>query len=597
MEKRNRSLSLDRPPPLMTTNASQKSNEPYSRRRTFRRRALIAWRSALRKNRTVLAPIRVVYKSIYEHVVPNLSDFMEARTLLLWSLSVVIGVVVAYAALMFRMAIGVIQMPWLGTMSERVYEAAAHLPWFILLLAPMTGGLIVGLFLHFFMPGKRAQAVADVIEAKALKDGFISLRTGLSSAFVSLISLGAGASAGREGPVVHLGASLASSAQTLFSLPRAGRRTILGCGVAAAVSASFNAPFAAVLFAHEVILGHYAMRAFVPITISSVVASVIAHTHVGNFPTFQIPNYAIQSYFEFPAFAALGVVCAVVAVLFQLCVMFADRTARLVEIPLWIRPVLGGLLVGLIALMFPQVLGVGYGATDAALHGQFSLGLLISLILAKTLATAITLASRFGGGVFSPALYIGAMTGGAFGIIAASIFPDLASDPGAYALIGMGAVAATVLGAPISTGLIVFELTGGYALTIALLLAISISYGLAQAVHGVSFFHWQLRSRGLYLDQGPHRLIVRSIRVSEFMTPLSEEETAKPVSIEADDPWLSKDHVVETALRMFDQTGAEKLPVLNGDDGTGEVIGWARHVDALDVVNRALIDAHVEEHK
>lgn len=566
------------------------------------RRSLRSW---TRRNPDLVTASLAPMTALRGHILPNFSSFMHVRTPLVWLLAAIIGTAVAYAAILFRFSISVVQLPWLGTMSERVYENALTLSWPILILAPMAGGLLVGLILQYLMPGKRAQAVADVIEARVLHRCHIPLRTGLSSAFIAAVSLGSGASAGREGPVVHLGASLASSLQNLFDLPKHARRTLLGCGVAAAISASFNAPIAAVLFAHEVILAHYAVSAFVPITIASVIASVIARIHFGNFPAFQIPDHHIVSYWEFPAFALLGITCALVAIIFQFSIIFLDRFARTLTMPLWLRPVLGGLFVGIIALAYPQVLGVGYDVTDTAIRqipttpeaDQPRIILLLSLLVAKMAATAITLASRFGGGVFSPALFLGAMTGGAFGLIAASIFPDLASSNGAYALIGMGAVAATVLGAPISTTLIVFELTSGYALTIALLLAVSIAHGLTQAIHGLSFFHWQLRDRGLVLDEGQHRHIVRSIRVSEFMTPVDDDEATEPVEMKEGMVWLSKDLVMETALRSFNETGQDRLPVLDTDQTPAKIIGWASHVAALSKLNEALMEAHEEEHK
>ena len=531
-----------------------------------------------------------------DRLVPNFKTFLSERQPLTWLLALFIGIGAAYLAILFRLVIGFVQVPWLGTTSERVYEAASGLPWWVILLAPAVGGVAVGLLIQYVVPGRRAYGVADVIEARALLGCRIPAKVGLTSALVSAISLGAGASAGREGPVVHLGATLAAVLEDYFKLPHAARRTLLACGVAAAVSASFNAPIAGVLFAHEVILAHYALRAFVPIVISSVAATVIARIHLGDFPAFIIPEHQITSYWEFPAFALLGLTCAAVAILFEFGIVAADRVARSIDVPLWTRPVIGGLMIGAIAIVFPQVLGVGYDATDAALNQQFSLGLLFALLVAKTAATAITIASRFGGGVFSPSLYLGAMTGGAFGFIAAAAFPAAASSDGLYAIVGMGAVAAAVLGAPISTTVIVFELTGGYEMTIALLLAVSISNGLTQAVHGQSFFHWQLSTRGLFLQEGAHKHIVRSLCVRDFMKPCEADETPEPIAPESETPWLTPDDTVEAALRAFDMCGEHRIAVVDAND-TSRVVGWADQVAALNAFNAALIEAHEEEHR
>ncbi|GBF25873.1 H(+)/Cl(-) exchange transporter ClcA [bacterium MnTg02] len=531
-----------------------------------------------------------------ERIVPNLRVFLGDRQPFVWLLAIGIGVGVAYFAILFRAIIGFVQLFWLGSHSERVASIAADLPSLVILITPAFGGLLIGLFLHFVMPNRRALGVADVIEARAIKDCNIPVKAGLGSAIVSAVSLGFGASAGREGPVVHLGAMLASAIEDLFKLPKSARRTILACGVAAAVSASFNAPIAGVLFAHEVILAHYALSAFVPIVISSVAATIIARIHLGDFPAFIIPDYQITSYWEFPAFALLGLTCAAVAILFQFSLIVSDRVASSVDIPLWSRPMIGGLMIGAIAVFFPQVLGVGYDSTDAALKQQFALEVLLALIVAKTAATAITLASRFGGGVFSPSLYLGAMTGGAFGLIAAMVFPEVASSHGLYAIVGMGAVAAAVLGAPISTTLIVFELTGGFEVSIALLLAVSISSGLSQAIHGRSFFHWQLATRGLFLQEGEHKRIIRSLRVRDFMTELEEDEDVPAFKPSSGAAWLILEDTLEAALRAFDRKGHHRIAVIDARN-TSKIIGWADHWAALDALNTALIEVHVEEHR
>lgn len=538
---------------------------------------------------------------IIERFVHNLREFLDDRQPLTWLLGLLIGISVGYAALAFRYLIGVFQLPWLGTMDERVASAASGVSWWYILLAPAVGGLIVGYLLEKLMPGQRAHAVADVIEARALRDCKIEPRTGFMSAALAAMSLGAGASAGREGPVVHLGAAIASWLEDRFQLSASNRRTLLASGAAAAVAASFNAPIAGVLFAHEVILGHYAMRAFVPIVIASVAGGVISHIHLGNFPAFTIPDYQITTYWEVPAFALLGVTCAVVAILFEFSIMATERIVWHFEMPLWLRTSLGGLCVGLIALVFPQVLGVGYETTDQALYMRLPVGLLIALIIAKTAATAISLSVRFAGGIFSPSLYLGALTGAAFGTIAVAAFPEVGASHGLYALLGMGAVAAAVLGAPISTTLICFELTGGYDLAIALLLTVSISVGLTQALLGHSFFHWQLAKRGLFLQEGPHKSIMRRLTVINFMSDLKPPQSGEAreplrISSDSDEPWLMPSDTLERALRTFDRTGNTRIAVVSENDQT-LVIGWADRMHALNAFNKALIDAHVEEHK
>ncbi|MEO0618720.1 MAG: chloride channel protein [Pseudomonadota bacterium] len=536
---------------------------------------------------------------VRKRFVPNLRRYVTEREAQVWAIALLIGVSVGFAALGFRFAIGAIQWLWLGTMAEeQVATAARQLHWSVVLLVPTVGGLLVGQILERYMPGRRAHGVADVIEAQAIRDCNIPIKEGFLSAGIAALSLGTGNSAGREGPVVHLGATLASLIENYTSLGSTHRRTLLACGVGAAVSASFNAPIAGVLFAHEVILAHFAMSAFVPIVIASVAGTLIVRWVFGDNPAFLIPNYEITSVLEFPAFALLGAVCALVAIIFQSSLIVTERAAWSVRIPLWLRPAIGGALVGMIALVFPEVLGVGYEATNQALQQDAALGigLMIALLAAKTAATSITIASRFGGGIFSPSLYLGAMTGGAFGLIAASVFPDVASSGGLYAILGMGAVASAVLGAPISTAMVVFELTGGYAMTIALLVTVAIANGLTHAVHGESFFHWQLGTRGLFLHEGPHQAIMRRMLVRGFMTPLKDDEVVEPISSESDVSWILASDTMDDALRQFDRTGRHRLAVVESRD-LATVIGWADHITALHAFNDELIDSHREEHR
>jgi CIC family chloride channel protein len=537
-----------------------------------------------------------LFEIAWSEIEPNLRFFLTNRQPLVWLLALAIGFGVALAAILFRVGIGLVQLPWLATQAENVASAAAAAPWPVVLLAPAVGGLVVGLLLTRFMTGHRPLGVPDVIEARALGGRRLGLRDGLWSALITIISLGSGASAGREGPVVHLGATLSEKLCQTLKLSGTPERTLIACGVASAISASFNAPIAGVLFAHEVILGHYAMSAFVPIVMASVVGGIFSRLWFGEVAAFVIPDYAITSYWEVPAFALLGVTCAAVAVAFQFALTGTDYLARNMTIPLWARPAIGGLAVGAIAIFVPDVLGVGYETTDKALKAALPITMMLTLIIAKTAATAITLASRFGGGIVSPALYLGAMTGGAYGLMAASVFPQMASSEGLYAILGMGAVAAAVLGAPISTTVMVFELTGGYALTIALLFTVSIAAGLTFAVHGRSYFHWQLETRGLFVSEGPHHYLFRSVRVRDFLEPLADDAEAVAFDPGAGKPFLRPADSLESALRTFDASGQDSIAVVDPDDAT-RIVGHASQVRALRYFNKALIDISVEEHR
>lgn len=437
---------------------------------------------------------------------------------ILSSLAIVIGILAGTGAILFREAITLFQWGLLGFRGEFLASAVAAQPWWRVVLPPAVGGLAIGLFVWRFMPGGRPQGVAQVIESSALNGGQMSLRTGLKAALVSAASIGSGASVGREGPVVHLCATMGSHLARRLHLGRRLTRTLLGCGVAAGVAASFNAPIAGVFFSLEVVVGHYALSAFSPVVIAAVAGTIVSRMAYGDYPAFILQeNHQIVSFWEFPAFALLGLTSAIVAIIFMRSVFLSEELFERSKVPRWLRPSLAGLVVGVIALWFPQVLGVGYEATDAALREIYGLEFLLGLLVLKTAATAICLGAGFGGGFFSPSLFLGAMLGGAFGIIAAGVFPDLASGHGAYTIIGMGAVAGAVLGAPISTILIVFELTGDYALTIALMVATALASIVTQQFYSQSVFLEQLERRGVSLRGGRERGLLRSGTVRSLM--------------------------------------------------------------------------------
>jgi CIC family chloride channel protein len=565
--------------------------------------------------------------------------------LILSLVAVAVGAAAGGGSILFREAINLVQLGALGISAEEVYSLALNLPWWHLLLAPAIGGLIVGLFIHYALPGRRPHAVADVIEASALRGGRMSLRTGIAAAVASAASIGAGASVGREGPVVHLGASMASWLGQRLHLGRPSMRTVLGCGIAAAIAASFNAPIAGVFFALEVVVGHYALTAFAPIVIASVMGTIVSRLYFGNFPAFIIPPHEIVSFWEFPAFALLGVVSAAVAVALMRAIEFVERIGERSTLPVWLRPAAAGLATGFIALAFPQVLGVGYEATDTALKGGFELWLLIALVAAKTAATAICVGGGFAGGMFSPSLVIGAMLGGAYGIIATSAFPDLSSGTGAYTLIGMGAVAACIVGAPISTIFIIFELTGNFELTIAVMIAVVIASLIVQQTVGHSFFTGQLARRGINVRGGREINILRAMPVDRIMdravatlppgaaladvrhrlaespggavflvgeggrlegmitfAGLSEHalDTSHDHELTAIDlsrrhpPALDADDDLEQAVRLFASAGEPHIPVVEDHDGM-RLVGVLHEHETMLAYHRAMLEARREE--
>lgn len=517
-----------------------------------------------------------------------------------WFFAVLIGVAVAYAVILFREAIDAVSTLAFGADEEGVLSGAKQLSFLRSWIAPIIGGIVVSAMLYFsdkfnWLSKGRGQGIADVIEARAVRGGRVSLRSGLAAAAVSAVSLGSGASAGREGPAVHLGATIASALDRHMGFNAQQRRALLGCGAAAAVAASFNAPIAGVLFALEVVLGNYALSVFGPIAAASVASAIITRIHLGDFPAFAPPAYGLVHTIDVPLSALLGIACGLIASAFLLSTeSLTERvrdTADRYGISYLFLPPLAGLIVGLIGAFYPEVFGVGYEAVTRALAGEYTIWALIMLVAMKGIATAITLSCRFGGGVFSPGIVIGAFAGAAYGAILGALFPEATASPVYYAMIGMGAVAGAILGAPISTTLIVFELTGEYGITISLMVAVAIATLLTQWLCGKSFFHWQLSRRGYDLSEGPQGVILQTIRIRDVMDKMPP---GAPLSKEA--PRLIANASLGDALNSLTEANEHGLPVVDENE-RDNVIGYLSRVKALASFNQALIDQHIEHNK
>ena len=368
-----------------------------------------------------------------------------------WLIALVVGIAAGFAALFFRKGILVLQGLAYGTNDPgRVHSLAEALPWYWLLGVPIAGGFIVGQILHHFTPDARARAVADVIEGAALHNGRVEHRAGVASIAASLVTLGMGGSGGREGPVVHMASVISSWVSERINANGITGRDLMGCAVAAAVSASFNAPIAGALFAMEVVLRHFAVHAFAPIVIASAAGTVINRLEFGDITEFRLPDTsALQFYVELPAYLLLGLVCGLVAAVLMHSIFFAEDAAwalqRRLRSPRWLRPTVAGAMLGGLAIWYPHIIGVGYETTSAALTGELVLREAVIFAVLKVVAVAITMGGMMGGGMFSPSLMVGALTGLAFGLIATAIVPEFSGAATLYAAAGMGAVAAAVL--------------------------------------------------------------------------------------------------------------------------------------------------------
>lgn len=539
-------------------------------------------------------------------IAPPASTYEQPR---LWLIAVWIGLLSGYTALGFVVSLRWLNQTIFGGQHDQLASVAAEAPAWVILAAPIAAGALVGLTLRYFERDQTAYSVADVIEARALRQGRIDPARGALSTLAALVSLGGGASTGREGPVVVAGASFATIISNLLRLSPLEARTVLGCGVAAAVSASFNAPIAGALFALEVVLGHYAIRAFAPITIASVAGAVISRAHLGSEPAFVLPVTAFGSVLQFPAFILLGVMSAIVAISMFGAVFLAkdamDWLRKRLHAPLWTQPAIAGGVVGVMALFFPHVLGVGYQTVSEALAGEFDFMTCVVFGVTKAIALAVCMGGRFGGGVFSPALMLGALTGAAFGAVALDVFPAVEGSLGLYVLAGMGAVAGAVLGAPISTTLIVFELTGDYGTAIAVMVATSVATAATQQIVGRSFFHIQLARRAIQLSSDPKSFLLSELEVRDSMRPHGSENGASATAAGAlieQGAYLRIGDRFDRAYPMFRGGEMSFLPVVeiveDETDGreTKVFVGALFYVDVLRAYNRALVDMHREEH-
>ena len=523
-----------------------------------------------------------------------------------WFIALLIGIAAGFAALLFRKGINWLQSTLYGTEDvSLLHSFISGLQWYWVILIPTMGGLVVGLILHRFTADARARSVGDVILGADLHDGRVETKEGIASAFASLITLSTGGSSGREGPVVHIAGVISTWVSNRINADGITGRDLLGCAVAAAVSASFNAPIAGALFALEVVLRHFAVHAFAPIVIASVAGTVINRLAFGDVTEFSLADYVnLQFYVELPAFLLLGLTCGLVAVALMRSIFWAEDLGNYLQArtgwPRWLRPAIAGALLGIIALWFPHIIGVGYETMSLALTGELALHEAVIFAVLKVAAVAITLGGRMGGGVFSPSLMIGALTGLGFGLIATGLLPDVSGSSSLYALAGMGAVAAAVLGAPISTTLIVFELTGDWQTGLAVMVAVSMSTALASRIVDRSFFLTQMERRGIHLAAGPQAYLLAMFMVARIMRRPDDPRAASEEdcwSLINEGTYIDGTATLEAAMPIFDNTGVRFIPVVTlSADAPPELMGALFHVDALKAYNRALAATAAEEH-
>lgn len=449
------------------------------------------------------------------------------RHLKLLLLAAVVGVVAGLGAIGVRELIGFVQWVFWGSPGD-ILESAARVARWRVVWIPALGGLLVGPLVWFLARDASGHGVPEVVQALLLRGGRIRGRVALVKGTAASLTLGSGGSAGREGPMIQIGASLGSVIAQWSRLGEDGVRTLVAAGAAGGLAAAFNAPIAGSLFALEVVLGDFAIASFSPVVMAGVAATAVSRGYHGDTQVFDIPQYALMSPAEFVPYTLLGLLAGFVAVGFTLFLYGQEKVWERVPAPPWVKPALGGLLVGLLALFFPQVLGIGHEAMDRMLEGEVAVGLLLALVVAKIVATSLTLGSGGSGGVFVPSLFVGAATGGALGTAVAQWAPFPNGGPGAYALVGMGALVAATSHAPLTGIVIMFELTGDYDIILPVMVACILATVVASSLKDESIYTQKLKWKGISLRQGREENILKHLGVMDLVRrdhPVFAEDT------------------------------------------------------------------------
>lgn len=448
----------------------------------------------------------------------NFSDIKVNEHTIMAVLAVIVGLAGGFGAVGFRYLINFFQTLAYGSPDELLH-VVSDLPWHHILWIPAIGGLVVGPLVYFFAREAKGHGVPEVMEAVALRGGVIRKRIVFVKSLASAICIGTGGSVGREGPIVQIGSAIGSSLGQLLKVSADRMRTLVGCGAAAGIAATFNAPIAGSMFALEVILGEFGLATFSPIVISSVVATAVSRHFLGDTPAFIVPAYELVSAWEFPIYIGLGLFCAVVGVAFTRILYVFEDAFDSFKFPEYLKATLGGLILGAGALLVPEILGVGYGAIDLALMQQLAWWMLLALVACKILATSITIGSGGSGGIFAPSLFLGAMAGGFFGSVVHYLFPHVTASPGAYSIVGMGAVVSATTHGPLAAMLILFEMTGSYTIILPLMLSCIIGTIAAGRLFRDSIYTLKLIRRGVNIREGKEVNVLRAMHVKDVMNP------------------------------------------------------------------------------
>jgi len=431
---------------------------------------------------------------------------------------------------------------------------------------PVLGGLIVGLIQYYFIGIERYHGVAGIIESVALSGGRLRYWRIPAKAIASAVSIGAGASVGPEDPSVQIGSNLGSMFGSMLKMSEERVRILVAAGAAAGVASAFNAPIAGVFFAVEIILGEIGTNALGIVVLASVIASVFTQAVSGTQPAFSVPAYAFNSPWELILYFVLGLIAGPISALYvKLLYWFQDFFHGL-NMPRWGKPAIAGALVGVAGIFLPEIFGEGYHVIGDVLNGRTAvLGLVLALMFAKLVMTPVSIGGGFAGGVFAPALFIGAMLGGAFGMFAQSLFPSLHIVPGAFAMVGMAAVLAGAVHAPLTAILLLFEMTHDYRIILPLMFAVIVSLLISRWIESDSVYMLGLARKGIRIQRGRDVEVLERITVEEVMTESP--------------PFLYEDIPMKEALNYMLAHHIHGVPVLTR---RGELFGIVTLYDIRD---------------
>jgi len=532
-----------------------------------------------------------------------LDRLQPSSELVLIVTALIVGVGAGLGAVVFRYLINGVN--WIGYVWFPQITAGWGKAYVVII--PAIGGMLVGPLVYFFAREAKGHGVPEVMEAVALKGGRIRPRVAVVKSLASALSIGSGGSVGREGPIVQIGSALGSSLGQLLRLSDDRIRSLVACGAAGGIAATFNAPIAGVIFALEIILGEFTIQGFSTVVVSSVAASVIGRVVFGNVPGFIIPTeYGVASLWEYLFYPLLGALAALIGFIYTRSIYWAeDLFDSVKKVPEWVKPAVGGLLLGGLAFAYPALTGVtwdrvphvynvGYDIIETALANHILIGAAFTLLFAKLIATSLTIGSGGSGGVFAPSLFIGAMLGAAFELAMKSIFPNIMAPEGAYALLGMAAVFAASAHAPITSVLILFELTGDYRLILPLMLTVVVATLIAQQLmRGESIYTLKLSRRGVRLKRGRDVDIMEAVLVRDVM---ETKHTSVNVNVS-----------VANLAALFLQTNQHAFVVLND---AGELYGIVslndyrrvseneaslKNLKIKDIATRSLVTAFPDE--